>query len=82
MFSLLFLFEKHYPCAGKNDYGQIGQDFSEDMKLTPTPVVSSLGHSELVIAIAAGYYHTLALTSNGELYTYVFQLKHTLHSSL
>ena len=40
------------------------------MKLTPTPVVSSLGHSELVIAIAAGYYHTLALTSNGELYTY------------
>jgi len=57
--------------CGKNDYGQIGRDLSDDMKLTPTPVVSSLGHSELVIAISAGYYHTLALTSKGELYTYV-----------
>ena len=49
------------------------------MKLSPTPVVSSLGHSELVIAIAAGYYHTLALTSKGELYTYVisFSMYHS-----
>ncbi len=48
-------------CWGANDYGELG-DGTQTWRLTPVPV-SGLGSG--VVAVAAGYSHTCAVTSGG-----------------
>lgn len=53
---------------GKNDYGQLGVE-SPDVQTTPVQVSAPLV-DEVVTQIACGYYHTLALTNEGKVYSF------------
>ena len=50
-------------CWGANSFGQLGNDAIDNNSLTPTPV-SGLANG--LSAIAAGAFHTCALTTSGE----------------
>eukprot|EP01116_Phalansterium_solitarium_P002917 TRINITY_DN1325_c0_g1_i5.p1 TRINITY_DN1325_c0_g1~~TRINITY_DN1325_c0_g1_i5.p1 ORF type:complete len:1691 (+),score=144.72 TRINITY_DN1325_c0_g1_i5:62-5074(+) len=52
--------------TGYNGYGQIGDGTTVDKKI-PTPAFQAWGNA-FVTQVAAGYYHTLALTDNGLVY--------------
>ena len=53
---------------GKNDYGQVGVE-SPEMKTDPVMVSGRLSE-QVVVALAAGYYHTLALTDGGQVLSF------------
>ncbi len=57
---------------GENDYGQLGSTANNGTEVpNPTPTQVSLpGASGAVTQIAAGQYHSLALTSTGQLYAF------------
>lgn len=60
--------------CGKNDYGQLGAaQYGDHPQNTPFPVSSPLDdYSEdfMVCEIACGYYHTIALTNTGAVYSF------------
>lgn len=53
---------------GKNDYGQLGME-AHDMHAVPTLVASPLDE-EIVTQVACGYYHTMARTEGGGVYSF------------
>ena len=53
---------------GKNDYGQLGLE-SPDVRATPVLISEPLS-DEVVTQLACGYYHTLALTGEGKVYSF------------
>jgi alpha-tubulin suppressor-like RCC1 family protein len=58
-------------CWGDNDYGQLG-DGSEVDSLTPVRVLGEdgEGYLENIVAISAGYWHSLAIDANGTIWTW------------
>ena len=54
---------------GENHFGQLGVDTGNDVNPTPTPVTLP-EESDPVVQVAAGAYHSLALTSSGQLYAF------------
>ena len=53
---------------GNNEFCQLGQDIlNEKVYFAPTELQGELG-KQVVIAVACGSYHTLALTNKGEVY--------------
>ena len=66
-------------CWGKNSQGQCGQGYIEDILLPK--VVSHLGGTSFVIVeIAAGWEHSMALTASGEIYRSNYFFFMFLHS--
>ncbi|XP_068643604.1 ultraviolet-B receptor UVR8 [Aristolochia californica] len=62
----LFLTEKgHVYATGMNDYGQLGLASEQNYVLEPLEVS---GFSKEIIRVAAGFYHSAAITVDGELY--------------
>jgi alpha-tubulin suppressor-like RCC1 family protein len=61
---------------GGNDYGQLGITTNSGVKTpNPTPALVSLpGATGPVTQIAAGAYHSLALTSTGQMYAFGYNL--------
>lgn len=62
-------------CWGRNHQGQLGDDSSED-RLVPVPVDTSargLGPRN-VVAVDGGWWHSCALTGNGRVYCWGFNL--------
>ncbi|KAF0698331.1 Aste57867_11051 [Aphanomyces stellatus] len=53
---------------GKNDHGQLGVD-APGVKTTPIQVGGML-ESEIVVQVACGYYHSVALSQSGKMYTF------------
>ncbi|CAK4401331.1 unnamed protein product [Aphanomyces euteiches] len=53
---------------GKNDHGQLGID-APGVKMTPVRVEGEL-ESEIIVQLACGYYHSVALTQSGKVYTF------------
>jgi alpha-tubulin suppressor-like RCC1 family protein len=57
---------------GKNTYGQLGDGTSGNVRKLPTKVKTPVGSGYLdhVVAISAGYDHSLALTDDGRVYAW------------
>ncbi len=56
---------------GRNDYGQLGNNSSAKYSTVPVMVdTSGALKGKKIIAIAAGFYHGMALTSYGKVYTW------------
>jgi len=58
-------------CWGHNKYGQLG-DGTNDQRLVPARVVGEdgEGYLENIVAISAGYWHSLAIDANGTIWTW------------
>ena len=52
---------------GRNNYGQLGDGTNTDRD---TPVVVAMPSGTVVTAVAAGHWHSLALTSTGDVYAW------------
>ena len=53
--------------CGKNDYGQLGLDGAENVK-TFSPLTSSVHIMDNMLQVCCGYYHTVLLSRNGQVY--------------
>lgn len=54
---------------GKNDHGQLGVDDMSGPVFEPTCVTGVLENA-VVTKLACGYYHTVAVTEDGAVYTF------------
>uniref|UniRef100_K3WGV0 BTB domain-containing protein n=1 Tax=Globisporangium ultimum (strain ATCC 200006 / CBS 805.95 / DAOM BR144) TaxID=431595 RepID=K3WGV0_GLOUD len=54
---------------GKNDHGQLGMDHGSGAVAEPTRVTGALEHA-VIPKLACGYYHSVAVTEDGAVYTF------------
>jgi len=59
-----------YSWGGKNDHGELGRSATtQDLEKKPSPIGDAI-KAEVIVSIACGHYHCLALSKSGVLYSW------------